>query len=206
VETTVFIIRHGITDWHVERRVLGHRDIGLNRTGLLQAQSVAVALADVTIGEIIASPLLRAVQTAEILAEKSGGAITRDPRLSDFRVGNWEGMSYDDLEAREDYKKFNANPLVEKLPSGEGLHQIRDRAIGAIDQALSDAPTGENIAVITHAGIARVILGHYLGMDLAAYHQLDLRPASVSVLSFRDDRNPPRVLSLGWRPTIKELV
>jgi probable phosphoglycerate mutase len=165
-----------------------------------------VALADVTIGEIIASPLLRAVQTAESPGRKERRRDHARPSplgLPRRQVGR------DVLRrprGREDYKKFNANPLVEKLPSGEGLHQIRDRAIGAIDQALRDAPTGENIAVITHAGIARVILGHYLGMDLAAYHQLDLRPASVSVLSFRDDRNPPRVLSLGWRPTIKELV
>ena len=206
METTVFIVRHGITDWHVERRVLGHRDVGMNRTGLLQAQSVAAALADVTIGEIISSPLLRAVQTADILAEKRGGAITRDPRLSDFRVGKWESLSYDEVAAREDYQKFNADPLHEKLPSGEGLPQIRDRAVGAIDQALRDAPTGESIAAVTHAGIARVILAHYLGLDLAGYHRLELLPGSISVLSFRDDRNPPRVLALGWRPTIKELV
>ena len=206
METTVFIIRHGITDWHVERRVLGHRDIGLNRTGVLQGHSVAAALADINIGEIVSSPLLRSVQTAEILAEKRGGSITRDPRLSDFRVGKWESLSYDDVAARDDYKKLIADPLGEKLPSGEGLAQVRDRAVGAIDQALQDAPTGENIAAITHAGIARLILAHYLGLDLARYHHLDLRPGSISVLSFRDDRTPPRLLSLGWRPTIKELV
>jgi broad specificity phosphatase PhoE len=206
VETTVFIIRHGITDWHVERRVLGHRDIGLNRTGVLQGHSVAAALADVNIGEIVSSPLLRAVQTAEILAEKRGGSITRDPRLSDFRVGAWEALSYDEVAAREDYRRFNADPLNEKLPSGEGLLQIRDRAVGAIDQALRDAPTGESIAAVTHAGIARVILAHYLGLEVARYHHLELQPGCISVLSFRDDRTPPRVLALGWRPTIKELV
>jgi broad specificity phosphatase PhoE len=207
VETTVFIVRHGVTDWHAERKVLGQRDIPLNRDGLAQAHAVATALQHVGISDIVSSPLLRAVQTAEILAEKIGGAITRDPRLAAPRVGRWEGQRYDDVAALPDYQRFLADPLNEKLsPSGEALPQIRDRAVGGVDQALRDTPTGERLAVVTHAGIARVILAHYLRLDLAAYHTLALAPGSISVLAFRDDRDPPRLLTLGWRPTIKELV
>jgi broad specificity phosphatase PhoE len=206
VETTVFIVRHGVTDWHRDRKVLGHRDVPLNADGLAQARSIAAALAGVAITEIVASPLVRAVQTAEILGEKLGISVTRDPRLADFRVGKWEAMPYDEVARLPEYQKFLESPLTEKLPGGETLATIRDRAVGAIDQALRDAPAGESLAIVTHAGVARVILAHYLGCELAAYHRLQLAPGSVSALSFRDDRNPPRLLTLGWRPTFKDVI
>ncbi len=206
METTVYVIRHGVTDWHAERKVLGQRDIALNKDGIKQAQAVAAALADIALGEIISSPLLRAVQTAEILAERKGGAITRDPRLSDFRVGKWEAMSYGEVAKLPDYQRFIADPLKERLPGGETLAQIRDRAIGAVDQALEDAPAGESLAIVTHAGIARVILAHYLGIELSGYQRLRLVPGSISILSFHDDRTLPRVRTLGWRASVKDLV
>lgn len=206
VETTVFIIRHGVTDWHSERKVLGHRDVQLNSLGIAQAHAVADALAGINVGEIISSPLLRAVQTAEILAGRSGGHITRDARLVDFRVGKWEAMGYDEVVALPDYQRFVADPLAIKLPGGEDLAVIRDRTVGAVAQALRDAPTGERIAIVTHAGPARVMLAHHLGMDIRLYHQLAVAPGSISVLAFRDDRAPPRLRALGWRPSLKELV
>lgn len=206
VETTVFIIRHGITDWHIDRKVLGHRDIGLNAAGIAQAHAIADVLATIPVGEIISSPLLRAVQTAEILAARSGGHITRDARLADFRVGRWEAMGYDEVAALPDYQRFVADPLAIKLPGGEDLATVRDRAVGAVAQALRDAPTGERIAIVTHAGPTRVILAHHLGMDIRLYHQLAVAPGTISVLTFRDDRAPPRLRALGWRPSLKELV
>lgn len=206
VETTVFIIRHGVTDWHVERKVLGHRDVQLNATGIAQAHAIADALAAVNIGEIISSPLMRAVQTAEILAARGGGHITRDARLVDFRVGRWEAMGYDEVAALPDHQRFVADPLAIKLPGGEDLGAIRDRTVGAVAQALRDAPTGERIAIVTHAGPSRVILAHHLGMDIRLYHQLAVMPGSISALTFRDDRAPPHLRVLGWRPSLKELV
>jgi broad specificity phosphatase PhoE len=206
VETTVFLIRHGVTDWHRDRKVLGQRDVPLNAEGLRQAQGLAVALAELSISEVVSSPTHRALETAEIIAQKLGGPITRDPRLVDFRVGRWEAMGYDEVSALPEYRAFVADPLNERLPGGETLGNIRDRAVGAVDQALRDAPTGESLALVTHAGIARVILAHYLGIDLSQYHRLHVPPASVSALSFHDDRTPPRVRTLAWRPSLTEIL
>lgn len=206
METTVFLIRHGVTDWHQERRVLGHRDIALNGDGVAQSQRVAEALRGVTLGEVISSPMLRAVQTAEILAEQCGIEIARDPRLADFRVGKWEGMAYDEVQRSAEYQRFVADPMAERIPGGEDLGQIRDRAISAVEQAIGDAPAGESVAIVTHAGIVRVVLTHYLGSNLANYHRLRVSPGSISVLSFADDRDLPRVLAVNWRPAIADLI
>jgi probable phosphoglycerate mutase len=206
VETTVFLIRNGVTDWNRDRKVIGNRDIPLNAEGLGQARAVAAALAPFSITDIVSSPLLRAVQTAEILGEARGSAVSRDPRLATFRVGKWEAMGYDDVARTPEYQRFRADPLHEKLPGGEDLGGIRDRAVGAVDQALRDAPAGEHLALVTHLGIVRVLLAHYLGMDLARFDRLELGPGSVTAISFRDDRNPPRLLTVGWRGALKEIV
>jgi broad specificity phosphatase PhoE len=206
METTVFLVRHGVTDWHAERKVLGHRDVGLNATGLEQARMVAAALKDLPIGEVISSPMLRAVQTSEIVAEQYGIEIARDPRLADFRVGKWEGMAYDEVVASAEYQRFVADPVAERIPGGEDLKQIRDRSIGAVEQAIGDMPAGESVVIVTHAGIVRVVLAHYLGSNLANYHRLRVSPGSISVLSFADDRTLPRVLAVNWRGSMKEVL
>lgn len=206
METTVFLIRHGVTDWHRERKVLGQRDVGLNAEGILQAQAAARALAEVPIGEVLTSPMLRAVQTAEVIAGQYGIEVARDPRLADFRVGRWEGMSYDEVSRSPEYQRFLADPMSERIPGGEDLKQIRDRAVGAVEQALEDAPAGESVAVITHAGIVRVVLTHYLGSNPANYHRLRVAPGSISILSFADDRDLPRVMAVNWKGSVKEVL
>jgi len=200
VGTKVYLVRHGVTDWHAARRVLGQRDISLNAEGLQQGEALAAALAEVPIGEVLSSPLQRAVQTAEILARRYQIDVARDPRLLDFRVGRWEGMAYDEVAASPEYQRFLVDPMSAQIPGGEDLGQIRDRAVAAVEQALADAPAGESLAMVTHAGIVRVLLAHYLGMNLTNYHRLSVAPGSVSVLSFESDshRNLPRVLAVNW--------
>lgn len=202
----MFLVRHGVTDWHAQRRVLGQRDIGLNADGIAQAQALARVLSEVPIGEVISSPLVRAVQTAEILAEPFRLSIARDPRLTDFRVGRWEGMPYDEVAASPEYQKFVADPLSTQIPGGEDLRDIRDRSVAAVEQALEDAPAGESVCLVTHAGIVRVLLAHYLGSNLVNYHRLHVAPGSVSILSFGDGRELPRVIAMNWKGSLKEIL
>lgn len=202
----MYLVRHGVTDWHRDRRVLGQRDIGLNAAGLAQSHAAARVLAELPITEVLASPMLRAMQTAEIIAAQFQTGVARDPRLTDFRVGLWEGMTYAEVDASIEYQRFVADPMSEQVPGGEDLGQIRDRAVGAVDQAMRDAPAGESIVIVTHAGILRVILAHFLGSHLPDYHRLRVSPGSISILSFRDDRDLPRVLAVNWLPNLKEVL
>ena len=175
MDTKVFLVRHGITDWHREGKLLGQRDIALNEEGLAQAERAADGLSHLEIAEVISSPLLRALQTAEIIGKRSGIEIARDPRLLDFRVGKWEGMTYEQISASEEYQRFLADPFSERIPGGESLQEV-----------------------ITHAGVIRVLLTHYIGSPPANYHRIRVSPGSVSVLSFAGDNQPPRVLSVNW--------
>jgi len=206
LETVVFLIRHGVTNWHDEGKVLGQRDIPLSEAGLIQARSCADALAQVAIADVVSSPLQRAMQTAEIIGEKMGIDVARDPRMTDFRVGKWSGMPYDEVATSDEYLRFIDNPLSERIPGGESLADIRDRAVGAIEQTLQDSPTGDAIAVVTHAGIIRVLLSHYIGSNPANYHRIRVSPGSISVLSFKSAFELPRVLAVNHRAELSEVL
>src|SRR5262249_55008940 len=163
-------------DWHREHRLVGQRDIPLNADGTADARAAADLLADYGIGEIIASPLLRAVQSAEIIAPRFGADVTPDPRLRALPHRRSEGLTHEQLAASADSQRFRATPLTERLPGGEPLGQARDRAIGAVEQALRDAPAGERLAIVSHASIIRLVVGHYLGMSLDTCHRLHVAP------------------------------
>jgi broad specificity phosphatase PhoE len=196
LETTVFLVRHGVTPWHAERRVLGQRDIPLSPEGLEQARTAARALLGVKLAEVLSSPLQRAVQTAEVIGQEFSIDVARDPRLSDFKLGKWTGMSYAEVGATVEYQRFLREPDTTTIPGGENLEEIRRRATAAIEQALSDSPSGDAVAVVTHAGIIRVLLTHYMGSPPANYHRIRVSPGSISILSFGDGRELPRVLAV----------
>ena len=206
MDTKVFLVRHGVTDWHREGRVLGQRDIPLIPEGIAQAEAVADALGSLAIADVISSPLVRAVQTAEIIGKRFGIQVARDPRFVDFRVGRWEGMSYAEISASPEYQRFIADPVSERIPGGESMADIRKRAVAALEQSLEDSPSGVGIVIVTHAGIIRVLLTHYAGSNPANYHRIRVSPGSVSVLSFNDDRELPRILATNWRGALGDLL
>ena len=196
METTVFLIRHGVTAWHAEGRVLGQRDIPLSETGIAQAEEAAAAVRGVKMSEVLSSPLQRAIQTAEIIGQAAGIEVARDPRLIDFQLGKWTGMTYEDVAKNEEYQRFVQQPDAERIPGGESLEDVRRRAVSAVDQALADNATGDALAIVTHAGIIRVLITHYMGSHPANYHRVRVSPGSISILGFSDDRQLPRVLAV----------
>jgi broad specificity phosphatase PhoE len=200
VDVTIFLVRHGETDWHREGRVVGDGDAGLNADGINQAHAVMTALEGLEIIEVVSSPALRAMQTAEVLAGPGTLEIARDPRLADFHIGPWAGMKFDALAVDPDYKRFAADPLAERLPGGELLTAIRDRAIGSLHQTLADNGAGENVVVVTHANIIRIILAHYLGASLASFHRIRISPGSLTLLRFSATEEIPRVLAVNVVP------
>jgi broad specificity phosphatase PhoE len=196
VHITLYLIRNATTEWSRDGRVAGRRDLGLSAEGRAQAEELAKRMAEVEVAEVLASPLLHAVETAQPLAAQHGIEVARDPRLTDLAAGVWEGMRYADIAAAEEYRRFLADPLAQAIPGGERLTDTRDRVVASVAQALADNELGANLVVVSHAGPLRVLLAHYLGMDLANYHRLRVAPASISVLRFESEFGVPRVLAI----------
>jgi broad specificity phosphatase PhoE len=194
--TTLFLVRNADTEFSKDHKVAGRRDISLSAAGRAQAEALRDRLNQNDLAEIYASPLPRAVETAEIVAQPLSLGVVRDPRLIDFDAGRWEGQKHVDVGATAEYQKFIVNPVDESIPGGERIDAVRDRVANAVSQALADNELGANILIVSHAGPLRVLLAHYLGMNLVHYHRLRLSPASMSILRFESEHGVPRILTI----------
>ncbi|WP_045119137.1 histidine phosphatase family protein [Haliangium ochraceum] len=207
METKVLLIYPGPTDWHQGGKLLGRADIALNATGREHAERLAGWLEGLGIGEILSSPLVRALDTAKTIGNRLGIEIARDHRLIELDLGRWQSKTMAEVMASDEYAAFLEDPLRVEAPGGETFQQVKQRASAALEQALEDNPAGATIAVVTHARVIRVLLAHYLGAPPATYHRLRLQPGSVSVLAFTHDSHRPWVLATGWMgPSLSQLL
>ncbi len=149
--TAILLVRHGETDWNAERRVQGHSDRPLNETGREQAAALADALEEREIDAIYSSDLLRAHETARVVAERRGLAVTaiRDLRERDF--GTWEGLTDEEIFDRFPHARHSS------WGDAETKDELADRVLGAVVRVALAHPGG-HVLVITHGGPVRALL------------------------------------------------
>lgn len=175
--------------------MLGRRDIGLTPDGKLQALQTLEFIKDLEVNEILSSPLGRAIQTAEVIAQHFHLGVGRDPRLIDIDVGRWEGTPWEDLLGDRAFQDFFAGE-ASRFPDGEDLESVRRRAVASVEQAAADNPQGAIMVVVTHGAIIQLMLAYYLEMPTGAFVRLQVNHGSVSVLRFFSDMQPPQVLGI----------
>src|SRR5215212_9070508 len=117
--TTLFLIRHGETD-AVGKSIMGWiPGCHLNLAGKARAERLAQRLSHHPIQAIYTSPLERAVETAEPIAAPRKLPLRRSNELGELRVGAWEGLAIQELDQREDWRKFNSFRSGVRPPGGE---------------------------------------------------------------------------------------
>lgn len=171
---TIYIFRHGQTDYNVSRRVMGQLDIPLNETGIAQAAELSTRLANTHLEVIYTSPLLRAKQTAQAVADKSNIQIITDDRLKERNNGVLQGhivhgtdnpdeyqTDYNQLELFLPVAQLNDNNW--KPDGGESRTECWVRAQKAITDIVKNSPY-DTIAVSTHSVVMRGIL-NMVGMN-----------------------------------------
>ena len=131
--TRILAIRHGETDWNRASRIQGQTDIALNAQGLWQAQRLGLALGTEALAAIYSSDLGRAQQTAQCLAEHHAMAVQTDPALRERGFGEFEGMTWSELEAAqpEAIRRWRQRDPDFAPPGGETLVQLQQRVVAA---------------------------------------------------------------------------
>jgi broad specificity phosphatase PhoE len=126
----LILIRHGETLWNKEGRVQGTSDVELSNAGIKQAELLALSLKDHPLEAIHASPLKRAYQTAEIINEFHHKDIQIHRGLMEMDQGDFEGFSFKELMAdkKEFLQKWITDPAAIKMPNGESLAELQNRA------------------------------------------------------------------------------
>ena len=186
----LILVRHGETESNRERLALGREDVPLNERGRRQAAALTASLAGVPATAIYASPLRRAVETARPLAEALGLEVQVDEDLIEMAVGDLEGLSPQELSDRHgDFLRewFSTQAGNLRMPGGESLQDVQDRAWAAIERLRERHPE-ETVVVVTHNFTIHAILCRALGLPLASFRRLRHDLAAKAVLELRDDR------------------
>jgi broad specificity phosphatase PhoE len=183
MSATLILVRHGQTDWNVNGRYMGWMDEALNEEGLRQAERVAQRLAQWPMYAVYSSPLKRAVGTAEIVARPHSLPVERMEDLGEMRIGAWEGMFAGDIAVRFPnlWKTWRTNPGDFRMPGGESLREVRERAIRAFGKIM-DCSEGRTVLAVTHDVVVRLLVAHCLGVGEDIYRRLEVVNASITVI------------------------
>lgn len=188
MKTRVFLVRHGATVLSAEDRFAGATNVELSDEGRRQVEALARRLAGQPIAAFYASPLDRTMETARILAGAHGPAVEPEAGFLEINHGVWEGLTRQEAETGfgDMYVKWEADPYNFAPEGGETGLAVAARAMPALWRAVA-AHAGEVICVVSHKATIRLLLGAILGFDPRRYRDhLDLNPASLTVLDFRD--------------------
>jgi broad specificity phosphatase PhoE len=195
----LWLVRHGATLWNSEQRFCGHSDVPLSFEGQAQARWLAHSLQAHHISTIYTSDLLRARQTAEMIAVPSA-RIEASSAWREIAFGLWEGLTYEQITQRfPSNLDFFSHPLSASPPDGETLQALMLRVQPAfLELARSPSEEGD-IVLVSHGGPLRVLLSIVLAMPLEEQWRLRLAPGSLSAIDFLpiiDDTMPVATLAL----------
>lgn len=169
--TTLFLVRHGETDWNRDGRWQGGSDTRLNEVGREQAKALAATL-DGTVDAVYSSDLARARETADILAARLGLEVQVDERLRERSFGAWEGLTSAEIEQRfADAHRLWRAGVGTGAEDAEPFHAFAARVTSFVDDLLEAHPD-EEVLVVAHGGSIRVIHALARGIDYVRDHRL----------------------------------
>jgi len=173
--TTFALVRHGQTDWNAQRRLQGSTDIPLNDVGRGQARAAVAALSGHEWDVIVSSPLIRAAETAEMIAGGLGlSQVRRVPELTEREFGPAEGL--------QDGPELDALRIPGGFRGAESEDEAASRGLAALE-ALAEEFHGRRVLVVAHGTLIRVSLSRAIGstlpsidnavLNLAHHHAVD---------------------------------
>ncbi len=127
------------------------------------------------------SPLERAVETADVIARRHGLVPKMAEDLGEVRLGDWEGLAFEELDKREDWRRYNTYRSGTRPPGGELMIEIQNRMVRQAECLCRRHPR-ETVALVSHGDPLRALLAHYLGIPLDLLLRFEVYPASVSVV------------------------
>lgn len=187
MNTTLYAVRHGETEWNAIEKQQGHLDSPLTDNGIKQAQCLADGLAKKNIDILFSSDLGRALQTAEIIARRLSLDIHTDSRLRERHLGILQGLTRKEFEKRypQDTQQFNSNNPDYILPGGESSLQVFDRCIECAEEAARNN-AGKNILIVGHGGVLKSFFHKATNTPLTEQRRYSLFNASINAFSISD--------------------
>ena len=192
MKTRIYLVRHAQARGNVEMTFQGHTDSGLTDAGREQLTFLQQRFAKVPIDAVYASPLERAMLTAQAIAAPHGLPVQPDPGLIEIDGGEMEGQAWAALPERYPEQIDNWYHCPEKFdpPKGESMQHVYARAIAAVER-IARANPGRQVAAATHGGFLRCYLCYLRYADISGLRQMHLiENTGVNVVEFDEAFRP----------------
>ncbi|MDD3925089.1 MAG: histidine phosphatase family protein [bacterium] len=187
--TRLLLIRHGCTELNGRGCFQGWIDVSLNDDGRRQANLLGRTLAQESLSAVYSSPLVRAMDTAKAIAVPHGLEAVAGPGLMEISFGLWEGLTFEEALQRfpdeaGNQLKAQVPPLL--VPDGEEPDAFMNRVSKILSSIVKRHPE-ESVAVVSHGGPIRLIIGICLGLPWELFWKLQADSASISELLVYED-------------------
>ena len=172
MQRRLILLRHGETDYNATSRMQGQLDTTLSERGVSQAHVAAQELRDLGISKVISSDLVRAKNTADVVAADLGLAVDVDKRLRETHLGDWQGKTHTEVDTEhEGARAVWRTDATWAPPRGESRLEVAARAQAVVDELMRDYGEWDNSAVllVSHGGTIAALTASLLGFVVAQY-------------------------------------
>lgn len=187
--TTVYIIRHGETDFNRLYRFIGSTDHPLNERGILQAETLREPMSHIHLDRIYTSPYKRTVMTAERVKNGRDIEIVPAPGIREIHCGEWEGLNRDEIEARwkGQIELWEKHPDLLHMENGETFLEVQNRAVKAFTDIVKKE-NGNSIAIVSHMLTIQLIMAKLLNVPICdVWEMVRLENTSITTMQIYDN-------------------
>ncbi|MBA1837987.1 histidine phosphatase family protein [Corynebacterium sp. zg912] len=205
MQRRLILLRHGETEYNATSRMQGQLDTVLSDRGVAQAHAAAKELRDLGISKIVSSDLMRARNTAEVVAADLGLAVDVDSRLRETHLGDWQGKTHNEVDtAHEGARAVWRTDASWAPPRGESRLEVAGRARAVVDELVRDYREWDDSAVllVSHGGTIAALTASLLGFVVAQYPALkglgNANTARLVAMPLPDDPSVSRWYLEAW--------
>jgi broad specificity phosphatase PhoE len=192
VGTELWLIRHGETEWSLNRKHTGRTDVGLTEHGRRRAEELRDFLQGTEFAAVLTSPMKRARETCAIAG--FGDVAIVDEGLMEWDYGIHEGRTTEEIRAEAP----GWSVWKDEIAGGETVEQVGERADGVIARALAARGDGDRVALFAHAHILRVLAARWIGLEAIGGRLFVLGTGSVSVLGWERETRAVQAWNRGF--------
>lgn len=183
--TIFFLVRHASCDGLGQ--VLWGLTVGvwLNEMGKAQAQRLAQRFRGLKLDALYSSPLERARETAEAIADVTQLEVQQNPAFKEIDFGEWSGKSLEALSGDERWHRFNSQRSVTRIPGGDLFLDVQTRAISELER-LARQYSAARIAIVSHADVIKAVVGYIAGTPIDLLQRIEISPCSVTIVAMHE--------------------
>ena len=200
-DTRILLVRHGETEWNRTHRFQGRSDTPLNQTGMAQAAAMGEMLKNESITSIYTSPLCRAFETADaIKAFHPQALLFEEAGFIEMDLGEFDGVQAKTWakEHPDFMKNWWENPGTLRMPGGENLEEVQQRAVETLNRVVTLHPPKSTLLIVSHNFVILSLLCHAKSLGLDQFRDLRQANGALSIIHFTGGTSD--VIAMNQRP------